>query len=452
VTLLLKNIDYLATFDEEKREIEGAYIVIEDGVIKEVGSGNPDYEADEILDCTGYLILPGFVNTHHHMYQSLFRNVKEVQNAKLFDWLVFLYEKWKNVDEEAIYVSTAIAIYEMMQSGVTTTTDMLYLYPYGKNELFDAEVESALKTGVRFHPTRGSMSLSRKDGGLPPDKVVQSEEEIIEESVRVIEKYHDSRKFSMLRIALAPCSPFSVSPELMVKTLEIAEKYDVLLHTHLAETKDEEKYCLERFGKRPVDYMEELGWLNPRVWFAHLVWLTDEDIEKLSKNDVGMAHCPVSNMRLGSGIAPVYKMKEKLRIGLAVDGSASNDTGNMLQEIRTAMLLQRVKYGPSALTPREVLEMATVGGAKVLRMDDYIGSIEVGKAADIIGFSLDRLEFAGCLDDPLSSIVMCDAKKADLVIINGKIRIKEGRILDNDLDYLIKRHNHISKKLLSARE
>jgi len=432
--LLLKNIDYLATFDED------------------VGSGNPDYEADEILDCTGYLILPGFVNTHHHMYQSLFRNVKEVQNAKLFDWLVFLYEKWKNVDEEVIYVSTAIAIYEMMQSGVTTTTDMLYLYPYGKNELFDVEVESALKTGVRFHPTRGSMSLSKKDGWLPPDTVVQSEEEIIEESIRVIEKYHDPRKFSMLRIALAPCSPFSVSQELMVKTLETAEKYDVLLHTHLAETKDEEKYCLERFGKRPVDYMEELGWLDPRVWFAHLVWLTDEDIEKLSKNDVGMAHCPVSNMRLGSGIAPVYKMKEKLRIGLAVDGSASNDTGNMLQEIRTAMLLQRVKYGPSALTPREVLEMATTGGAKVLRMDDYIGSIEVGKAADIIGFSLDRLEFTGCLDDPLSSIVMCDAKKVDLVIINGKIRIKDGRILDNDLDYLIKRHNHISRKLLSARE
>ncbi|HIP92749.1 MAG TPA: 8-oxoguanine deaminase, partial [Thermotoga sp.] len=332
--LLLKNIDYLATFDKEKRKIEGAYIMIEDGVIKDVGSGDPPHDAEEVLDCTGYLVIPGFVNTHHHMYQSLFRNVKEVQNAKLFDWLVFLYEKWKNIDKEAIYVSTAIAIYEMMQSGVTTTTDMLYLYPRGKNDLFDAEIESAIKTGVRFHPTRGSMSLSKKDGGLPPDTVVQSEEEIIEESVRVIEKYHDPKKFSMLRIALAPCSPFSVSKKLMIKTLEIAEKYDVLLHTHLAETKDEEEYCLEKFGKRPVDYMEELGWLNPKVWFAHLVWLTDKDIEKLSRNDVGMAHCPVSNMRLGSGIAPVYKMKGKVRIGLAVDGSASNDTGNMLQEIR----------------------------------------------------------------------------------------------------------------------
>ncbi|HDM70629.1 MAG TPA: 8-oxoguanine deaminase, partial [Thermotogales bacterium] len=334
--------------------------------------------------------------------------------------------------------------------GVTTTSDMLYLYPNGKNELFDSEIEAARRVGMRFHPTRGSMSLGRSKGGLPPDSVVQSEDEIIEESIRVIEKYHDPSKHSMIRIALAPCSPFSVSEELMVKTLELAEKYDVLLHTHLAETKDEEKYCLERFGLRPVDYMDKIGWLNERVWFAHLVWVNSSDIDKLSENDVGMAHCPVSNMRLGSGIAPVVKMKERMRIGLAVDGSASNDTNNMISEIRTAMLLQRVKYGSNAMSPFEVLRMATMGGAKVLRMDDYIGSIEVGKSADFVGFNLDRLEFAGCLSNPLSALVMCDAKSVDLSVINGEIKIKDGEILDDEVEYFVREHNRISKRLLET--
>ena len=446
---LYKNIEYLATFDERFGEIENAYILVEDGVIKEVGKGEYEGDYDEIVNCDSMLVLPGFVNTHHHFYQTLFRNVREVQNAKLFDWLVHLYERWKHIDEEAVYVSTLVAIYEMMKTGVTTTTDHLYLYPHGKNSLFDAEIEAAMRTGVRFHPTRGSMSLSKKDGGLPPDSVVQTEEEIIEESIRVIKKYHDASKYSMLRVALAPCSPFSVTPDLMRETVKIAEEYDVLLHTHLAETLDEERFCLEKFGKRPVDYMEELGWLNPRVWFAHLVHLNDEDIEKLEKNDVGMAHCPSSNMRLGSGIAPVYKMKGKIRIGIAVDGSASNDTNNFFAEVRNAMLLQRVKYGADALTPREVLEMATVGGASVLRMDDYIGVIAPGYAADFIGIDLEKLELAGCLDDPLASIVMCDPKEADMVVINGKIRVWKGEIIGEDLKAIIDWQNRKSKELLS---
>ena len=446
---LFKNIDYLATFDVGKRKLTKAYILVEDNYIKEIGTGDYKGEYDEVIDCSGCLVLPGFVNTHHHFYQTLFRNVRAVQSAKLFDWLIYLYEKWKNIDEEAVEISTKIAIYEMMKTGVTTTTDMFYLYPYNKSELFDVEIESAKETGIRFHPTRGSMSLSKKDGGLPPDSVVQKEDVIIEESIRVINKYHDNSKYSMLRIALAPCSPFSVTKELMIETVKIAEKYDVLLHTHLAETLDEEEFCLKNFGKRPVDYMEELGWLNPRVWFAHLVHLNDKDIEKLAKNDVGMAHCPVSNMRLGSGIAPVYKMKDKIRIGLAVDGSASNDSNNFLQEIRIAMLLQRVKYGADALTPEEILDIATMGGAKVLRMDDYIGSIEVGKAADFIGIKLDKLEFAGCIsEDPLASIVLCDAKQVDLSVINGEIKIKDGNFVDVDLQPLIEKQNRISKKVL----
>ncbi|MDK2864519.1 MAG: 8-oxoguanine deaminase [Thermotogota bacterium] len=446
---LLKNIDLLATFGS-RGEITGGAVLIEDNVIIKVGKTEEmeNIEVDEVEDLSGRVVLPGFVNTHHHFYQTLFRNVKEVQSAKLFDWLVHLYDRWKHIEEEAVASSTKVAIYEMMKSGVTTTTDMFYLFPHGKDELFDVEIETAVKTGVRFHPTRGSMSLSRKDGGLPPDEVVEPDERILRESERVVKQYHDPRKYSMLRIALAPCSPFSVTPQLMRDTVELAEKYDVLLHTHLAETQDEEAFCLEKFGKRPVDYMEELGWLNPRVWFAHLVWLNEDDIKKLEEYDVGMAHCPVSNMRLGSGIAPVYEMKGRIRIGLAVDGSASNDTNNMIAEIRTAMLLQRVKYGADALTPREVLHMATVGGAQVLRMDDYIGKIEEGYAADIVAFRLDTLEMSGCLDDPLAAIVMCDAKSADFVMINGVTKIKNGEFLDVDLEEIISKQNEISKTIL----
>ncbi len=437
----------MAPFADD-RVIEGGFILTDDNKIEKIGTIPNNLEADEVIDLTDYLVIPGFVNTHHHLYQTLTRNVPDVVSAKLFDWLVFLYEKWKHIDYEGAYISAVIGLYEMMLSGVTTTTDMLYLYPYNRNELFDAEVEAAKRVGMRFHPTRGSMSLSKKDGGLPPDSVVQNEEEILIQSEEAIKKYHDPSRYSMLRVALAPCSPFSVTGELMVKTKELAERYDVLLHTHLAETKDEEEYCLERFGMRPVDYMEELGWLDPRVWFAHLVWLSDEDIEKLAASDSGMAHCPNSNMRLGSGIPPVYKMKDKIRIGIAVDGSASNDTGNLLSEIRNALLLQRVKYGPDALTPYEALKMGTIGGARVLRMDDYIGSLEEGKAADFIGFKLDRLEFAGGLSDPVSLLVMCDAKRVDLSVINGKIRIKDGTILDEELPSFIERHNRYSKALL----
>jgi 8-oxoguanine deaminase len=448
---LFKNISFLATFDSENSELEDAYIVIEDNLIKEIGKGkSKDKNFDEVIDCKDYLILPGFVNTHHHLYQSLFRNVRGVQSAKLFDWLTFLYEKWKYIDYGASYISSVIANYEMILSGVTTTTDMLYLYPYNKNEVFDAEIEGAKRVGIRFHPTRGSMSLSKKDGGLPPDSVVQTEDEIIKESIRAIEKYHDPNKYSMLRVALAPCSPFSVTEELMKETVKLSKEYDVLIHTHVAETMDEEKFCLEKFGLRPVDYMEKLGWLNPRAWFAHLVWVNDSDIDKLEKNDVGMAHCPASNMRLGSGISPVFKMKNRnIRIGIAVDGSASNDTNNMLQETRLAMLLQRVKYGADALTPRETLKMATVGGSKVLRMDDYVGSLEVGKAADFIGFDLKRLEFAGGLSDPVSAVLLCDAKHVDLSVINGVIKVRQGQILDEELPKLIEKHNLISRKLLS---
>ena len=447
---ILKNIDYLVTMNEKRDELEDAFVVVQDGVITDVGTGIPS-PGDIEIDLSGRIILPGFVNTHHHFYQSLFRSVKEVASAKLFDWLVFLYEWWKNLDNEAIYVSSKVAIYELMMSGVTTTTDMLYLHPKGRSEFIDSEIEAARSTGVRFHPTRGSMSLSKKDGGLPPDSVVQSEREIIEDSVRLIEKYHDRGKNAMLRIALAPCSPFSVTEESMIRTAELAEKFDVLLHTHLAETRDEDDFCIQKKGLRPVEFMDKVGWLNRRSWFAHLVWLSDEDIRKLSENDCGVAHCPSSNMRLGSGIARVKEMKEAgMRISLAVDGSSSNDTGNMLLEIRNALMLQRVLKGADALTPRDVLEFATLGGARVLRMDDFIGSVEVGKSADLAAFRLDTLSMAGGLSDPVASLVLCDPHKSDMVMVNGKIRVQNGRVIDSELPGLIKRHNEISSKLIGG--
>ncbi len=443
---LFKKIAYLATFSE-KGDFENTSLVVEGNRITYIGHEIPNKKFDHVIDCSNMVMLPGFVNTHHHLYQSLTRNVRKVQNSKLFDWLVNLYEIWKNIDNESVYVSAAIASAEMALSGVTTTSDMLYLYPNNRNSLFDEEIKGVAHVGLRFHPTRGSMSMSKKDGGLPPDSVVQSEDEILSEYERVIGKYHDSSKYAMLRVALAPCSPFSVTKSLMIKTLEMAEKENVLLHTHLAETKDEDGFCLEKFGLKPVDYMEKIGWLNPRVWFAHLVHLSNKDIEKLRANDVGVSHCPSSNMRLGSGIAPITKMKG-MRISLGVDGSASNDTGNMILEARNALLLQRVKYGADALTPKEVMKFATLGGAQVLRMDDYIGTLEIGKAADLITFDMNKIEFAGGLDDPLGAIVMCDAKKVDFNMVNGKMIVENGRLTIDDEKELIKTQNKISKKLL----
>ncbi|MCX8095547.1 MAG: 8-oxoguanine deaminase [Caldisericia bacterium] len=446
--ILFKDVTYIGTMDKDEREIENGFLSIENGIIKYVGEEEPKENFDKIIDGKGKLLLPGFINTHHHFYQTLFRNIKEANDLKLFDWLVFLYDRWKYIDEEAVFTSTVIATLEMMKSGVTTTTDHLYLVPYGNTKIFEAQIEAAKLTKIRFHPTRGSMSLSKKDGGLPPDSVVQKDEEILIHTEEMIKKYHDNKKYSMLRIAIGPCSPFSVTKNIMVESLNLAEKYDVLLHTHLAETLDEEIFCKEKFGLRPVDYMESLGWLNKRVWFAHMVHLNDFDIEKLIKSDVGMAHCPTSNMKLGSGIARVSEFKEKLRIGLAVDGSSSNDTNNFIQEIRNALLLQRVKYGSSSITSRDVLKFATIGGSKVLRMDDYIGSIEIGKAADIIMFDLNRLEFAGGLNDLISIPVYLDAKQVDFLMINGEILIQDGKFTHVDEKEFIEKQNKISKKLI----
>ncbi|RIE16977.1 8-oxoguanine deaminase [Candidatus Cryosericum septentrionale] len=449
---LITDIAFLMTGDALRQELKDAYVVVDDNIITAIGTGAPvlDTPADRTISGTRMLMMPGFVNTHHHLYQTLFRNVPQVEHAKLFDWLTFLYEHWKYIDEEAVYTSAQVGICEMLKTGVTTTTDHLYLYPYGNNAIIDAEIRAARDVGVRFHPTRGSMSLSKKDGGLPPDSVVQTDEEILVESERVIHQYHDRGRYPMTRIALAPCSPFSVTTDLMKQTAALAEREDVLIHTHLAETQDEEEFCLQTFGFRPIDYMEEVNWLTPRSWFAHIVWASDADIRKLSEHECGMAHCPASNMRLGSGIAPVAVMKQtNMRIGIGVDGSASNDTNSFIGEVRLATLLQRVKYGADALTSREALAMASMGGARVLRMDPDIGSIEVGKAADLIMWDLDTLEFAGGLHDPFTAPVMCDAKQVSLNMVNGKVLIENGQFTNIDVRALVAKQNTIAANLMA---
>lgn len=447
-TALFKGFDLVVTMDETRREIPGGYVLVKDRRIVALGEDPTGIAADEVIDGVGKILLPGFVNTHHHLYQTLFRNVPGASEQKLFDWLVYLYEKWKGIDEEAVRTSAAVGCAELLLSGATTTSDHFYLFPKGRGDLFDAEVEGARSVGIRFHPCRGSMSLSKKDGGLPPDSVVQSENEILRDCLRVIDRYHDPAPLSMLRVALAPCSPFSVTRDLMRESVRLAEEHQVLLHTHLAETADEERFCVERFGVRPVELMEGLGWLREDVWFAHLVHVNASDIAKLSTARVGMSHCPSSNMTLGSGIAPVVEMKKtKIKVSLAVDGSASNDTSNMIREIRQAMLLQRVRYGAEAFSARDALYLATMGGARVLGRDGEIGSIEEGKAADLIAFDLTDFAFAGAHADPLAAIVHCAADRVDLAMVNGEMRVRDGRLNDESLYELVPKHNTLSRRL-----
>lgn len=449
--ILLKDIELIATFNENLDEIKNGWILIENNIIKNLGKMDnlADLKTDKIIDCKNMIIMPGFVNTHSHFYQSLFRALPEVQNAKLFDWLSFLYKKWENIDEESIKISSVVSTLELMKSGVTTTVDHLYLFPKNHPFILDSEIEGVLMTGIRFYIIRGSMCVSKESGGLPLKSVVQNIDEILKDYERVMQLYNKTNPYSMLRVALGPCSIFTVNTDLLRETLNFANRNNLLLHMHLCETKDEYEYCLSKYNLKPIDYMEEIGWLNNKVWFAHLVHINDDDIEKLSRAGIGFAHCPTANMRLGDGISPVFKMKNSsINIGLGVDGSASNDTNNFLHEIRHAMLLQRVKFGADSISPKEALYFGTVGGAKVLKLDHEIGSIEQGKAADIIGFKLNRLEFAGALTDPINSIVFCDSKNVDFSMINGKIIIENGNFINIDPEYFIDKQNQISKRLI----
>jgi len=447
-TLLLRNATLLVSMDDAGNQWANGGVYVVDQAIAQIGSTEQlPQQADQVVDARGMIVLPGLVNTHHHFYQTLTRNVPAAQNANLFNWLVTLYPIWAGLTPEAINVSTKIAMAELMLSGCTTASDHTYIWPNGAR--VDDQIEAAVEMGFRFHAARGSMSVGESQGGLPPDRVVEDEAAILRDSRRVIEQYHDVKKFAMLRIVLAPCSPFSVSPDLMRESLTLARAYGVHSHTHLAETLDEERYCLATFGRRPVELAEELGWIGPDVWHAHMVHPSAGEAERLGATHTGVAHCPSSNMRLASGIAPIRVLQQAgARVGLGVDGSASNDGSHMLGEARQAMLLQRVAGDPAAMTAVEALRLATRGGAAVLGRDD-IGYLAPGMAADFIGYRLDTLALAGgAVHDPLAALVFCQPPGVDLSVINGRVRVIDGQLLDIDLPPLVERHNAIARALV----
>ncbi|MBE2234879.1 MAG: 8-oxoguanine deaminase [Anaerolinea sp.] len=453
-TLLLKNADLLITMDDARRTIAGGGLFVRDNVIQQVGpTAELPAEAAQIIDARGMVVLPGLVNTHHHLYQTLTRCL--AVDDGLFGWLRTLYPIWARMNGEAVYVSAKVGLAELLLSGCTTSSDHLYLYPNGSR--IDDEIQAAQEIGIRFHATRGSMSLGESQGGLPPDSVVETEEAILRDCRRAIETFHQAQRYGMVRVALAPCSPFSVTADLMRESAALARSYGVRLHTHLAETLDEEQFCLATFGQRPVAYVESLGWTGDDVWHAHCVHMSDAEISLFARTGTGVAHCPSSNMRLASGIAPVTAWRQSgVRVGLGVDGSASNDSSHMLAEARQAMLLQRVggraaegisRPDAGAMSAQQALELATLGGAAVLGRDD-IGALAPGMAADFIGYRLERLEFAGATHDPLASLVFCTPVNVDLSVINGRLRVQAGQIVDLDLLPLIRQHNAISRAMI----
>jgi 8-oxoguanine deaminase len=446
-TLLVKNADVLVTMDEARREIRGGGLFAEGNRIVAVGASDTlPSTADEVLDLRGHVVLPGLVNTHHHMFQSLTRAVPAAQDAELFGWLQALYPVWGGLTPEMLRVATQTAMAELILSGCTTSSDHHYIYPNGCR--LDDSIEAAREVGLRFHASRGAMSVGVSKGGLPPDGLVEDEAAILRDTRRLIETYHDAGRCAMLRIVVAPCSPFSVTQDLMRESAALARACGVSLHTHLAENDNDVAYSRERFGCTPAQYVEELGWIGPDVWHAHCVKLDAHGIALFGSTQTGVAHCPCSNMRLASGIAPIGRMRRAgVPVGLGVDGSASNDGGNMIAEARQAMLLQRVASGPAAMTAREALELATRGGAKVLNRDD-IGALAPEMAADLVAFRLDQVGLAGALHDPVAALIFGAATSVAWSVINGRVVVRDGRIVTIDLPRVLERHNRLARELV----
>jgi cytosine/adenosine deaminase-related metal-dependent hydrolase len=452
MALLIKNIGYIATMDDAEREIRGGWILVDGPAIVALGDGEPPARAEvaETIDAGGALAIPGMVNTHHHLYQTFQRNLPLVQDAKLFDWLLGLYEVWRELRPEDVRVSAQVGLGELLLTGCTTVADHFYVFPHGQTgQLLDETIEAARGIGVRFHPSRGSMSRGRSQGGLPPDDVVQRPEEILADSERVIARYHDPARYSMCRLALAPCSPFSVTDELLLESARLARKHGVRLHTHLAETKDEEQFCLQMHGCRPLAYMEKVEWIGPDVWFAHGVWLDEEELERMGRAGTGIAHCPTSNLRLGSGIAPIPSaLDHGVPVGLAVDGSASNDASDMIRELQMCTMVHRVGTGVESMPARRALRVATRGGARVLGRDD-LGQLAPGMAADIVLFGLDDLGLAGAMHDPVAALAFTTGiRRAQTVLVNGKLVVKEGRLLNLDTPDLFARANRQAAQMV----
>lgn len=453
-TLLLKNADVLVTMDAERREIAGGGVFIRDGVIEAVGTRDQlPACADREISLAGCVALPGLVNTHHHMYQSLTRALPGAQDAELFAWLRRLYPIWAGLTPEMIRVSAQTAMAELILSGCTTSSDHLYLYPNGAR--LDDTIEAAATLGMRFHAARGSMSVGESAGGLPPDALVEDEAAILWDTRRLIETWHDSSRHAMRRIVVAPCSPFSVSRELMRESAALARSYGrshgVSLHTHLAENDNDVAYSREKFGMTPAQYAQSLGWVGEDVWHAHCVKLDGEGIGLFARTGTGVAHCPCSNMRLASGIAPIPAMREAgVAVGLGVDGSASNDGAHLLGEARQAMLLARVGFGPAALSARQALELATLGGARVLGRDD-IGALAPGMSADVVAFDAGGIDLAGAaVHDPVAALVFCTPQRVRHSIIDGKPVVGDGQLLPLELPALVAEHNRLAKKLANG--
>ncbi len=448
-TLLLKNADVIATMDAARRELKSGWVHISDGMIVAIGEGEaPAVRVNEVVDLAGRLVCPGLINTHHHMFQSLTRAVPTAQDSSLFGWLQTLYPIWSRLTPEMIKVSTQTAMAELLLGGCTTSSDHLYLFPNGAR--LDDCIEAASEIGMRFHAARGAMSIGESQGGLPPDSLVEKEPAILNDTQRVIETYNDPSDGAMVRVVVAPCSPFSVSQGLMADSAQLARQYGVSMHTHLAEDKDDVAYSLAKFGRTPARYAEALGWLGPDVWHAHCVRLDRDGIRLFAASGTGVAHCPCSNMRLGSGIAPIGRMRRAgVPVGLGVDGSASNDSGNLIAEMRQALLLQRVKYGAGVMTGRQALEIATVGGAQVLNRTD-IGRIAPGQAADLAIFDLNDLQFAGALHDPVAALAFCGPVAPLHTLVNGRFVVRDRRLTTIDLGKLIRRHNHLAKSLING--
>ncbi|NVE00594.1 8-oxoguanine deaminase [Massilia sp. BJB1822] len=448
-TLLIKNARVVVTMDEQRREIADGGVFIRENVIAQVGPmAELPQTADEIIDAARHVVLPGLVNTHHHMYQSLTRVIPAAQNGELFNWLTNLYPIWSHLTAEMVHASALTAMSELILSGCTTSSDHLYIYP--NDCRLEDSIEAAREIGMRFHAARGAMSVGQSKGGLPPDSVVEEEGAILRDTQRLIETYHDAGRYAMQRIVVAPCSPFSVSRDLMKEAAALARSHGVSLHTHLAENVNDIAYSREKFNMSPAQYAEDCGWVGHDVWHAHCVQLDDHGIQLFGRTGTGVAHCPCSNMRLASGIAPIGKMRAHgVPVGLGVDGCASNDAGHMLGEARQAMLLQRVGFGPDAMTARQALELATLGGAKVLNRDD-IGALKPGMAADIVLFQLDQIGFAGALHDPVAALVFCTPSQVSHSIINGKVVVRDGQLQTVDLPLVIERHNRLARQLALA--
>ena len=452
--LVISGASMVATCDDAGREIPGGWVSVRGGAVEEVGAPGSEPAATRLLRADGCLVTPGLINSHHHIYQNLTRAFLPATASGLFGWLTTLYPIWSRLDEEAAYVSAWIGLAELALGGCTTTTDHLYVHPQGAGDLISAEIAAAREVGVRFHPTRGSMSRSQKDGGLPPDSVVQGDEEILVDSERLVAAHHDPSFGSMVRIGLAPCSPFSVSPELMRATAELAERLDVRLHTHLAEDADEDRYCHEVYGRRPLEHFEEVGWATDRAWVAHCIYPNEAEIARLGRWGTGVAHCPSSNLILGGGLAPIAELRAAgVPVGLGCDGSASADSASLWMEARNAMLLGRLRHGAAGMQARDALQIATRGGADCLGRGGELGQIAPGLPADLVAWPAEGVAFAGALSDPIEAWLRCGPIGARHTIINGRPVVVDGQLASvsaGAVESMLIRHRAIAARLQDA--